>query len=311
MERKRIWAKNRRKKERVVRWSKGKYDYEDMGKDIWELKGKYPHLLDVKILGQSLDGRNIYCVCLGNPLASRCVLVNSTLHGREWLNTQLMMAMLEYYCRHWDRGQYRGKTYRELLGKVCVYVLPLMNPDGMEISQYGLHRVRDIRWEETVKDLSGQNTNTRFWKANARGVDLNRNYPTGFEKNPVRKPAEMEYGGEYPLSEPEAECLLRFVKKKEPSAVINYHEAGPLIYYTEDSRLLSEIHQVTGYPLEREEGGCPGSFGDWLAEQGIPHCTVETCRGKAPVNHWQFYPAFWKNYQVFAATAWTALEGAR
>lgn len=303
------WERHRRSAaSRIVHWCKGKYDYEDVGRDIWELEQRYPNLLEVKILGQSLDGRNIYGVCLGNSHASHCVLVDSTLHGREWLNTQLMMVMLERYCRRWDKGRYRGKTYRELFEAVCVYVLPLMNPDGMEISQYGLHRVRDIRWREIVKDLSGQNASTRFWKANVRGVDLNRNYPAGFERNPVREPAEQGYGGRYPLSEPEAECLLRFVKKKEPSAVINYHEAGPLIYYTEESPLLSEVHQVTGYSLEREEGGCPGSFGDWLAEQKIPHCTIETCMGKAPVAHWQLYPTLWKNYPVFAAAAWTVLK---
>ena len=189
---------------------------------------------------------------------------------------------------------------------MCVYLLPMMNPDGVAVSQQGISAIRNPGLRRIVWPLAGGKS--RFWKANARGVDLNRNFDCGFYRNPVKEPASMEYGGDRPFSEPETEILVRLVESVKPVGVINYHEAGPLIYYTRPSGLLTAVQRMTGYPMEQEQGGCPGSFGDWLTQRGIVYCTVETCRGRAPVKHWQIYPCYLKNSRILAVAAKAAAD---
>lgn len=287
------------RKKPIVQITQKGYSYEDMRRDIWNLQRQYKGFLEVQICGETLDRRNLYCIRMGNPLASRCIIINASMHGREWLNTQLMMLLLEQNCREYGVGGDCGRIYGTLFGEVCVYLLPMMNPDGVAVSQQGPGAIRNPELRRKVELLAGGKS--RLWKANARGVDLNRNFDCGFHKNPVKEPASMEYGGDRPLSEPETRTLVRLVEAVNPVGVINYHEAGPLIYYTNPSKLLTAVRRMTGYPLEREDGGCPGSFGDWLTDRGIAYCTIETCRGKAPVGHWQIYPCYLENRRVLAA----------
>lgn len=302
-----IWFMAGCGRDRIVSIHKRVYTYEQMRKDIWRLWLRYERqrILDVQILGESLDGRNLYALRLGNPRAARCVVVDAAIHGREWLNCQLMMALVEDFCRKYEKGKFMGKSYRELFQKVCVYVLPMVNPDGVSISQRGTDAVYKKEYLELVQEAA-QGQPAR-WKANARGVDLNRNFHYHFKKNPVRQPAAAEFGGQEPLSEPETRQLAAFVDEVKPMAVVNYHETGPLIYYSQFSKLVYGVQKTTGYLIQREQQVAAGAFSSWLDMRGINCCTVETCRGNAPVRHWQFWQAYYKNRHIFAAVAWSCL----
>lgn len=293
---------------RIVSIHRKMYTYEQMRREIWMLWERYERqkMIQVQILGSSLEGRNIYAICLGNPRASKCVVIDAAIHGREWLNTQLMMLLVEEFCINYGRETFQGKSYRDLFEEVCVYVLPMVNPDGVSISQRGLSAVKDPEYSELVGSLASEGT--ARWKANARGVDLNRNFHYNFRKNPVKKPSAQEYGGTEPLSEPETRVLAAFIDEVKPLAAVNYHETGPLIYYSRFSKLLFGIRKATGYVIQREQGVAPGALSSWLDMRGIACCSVETCRGKAPVRHWQLLPAYYKNRQVFAAAAWACLS---
>ncbi len=252
-----------------------------MERDAFRLRQRYSGLLKVESFGQSRQGRRLYCICLGNPKARKKLLVDGGIHGREWLNIQLFMAILEEYCRKYQTGIYRGIPYRRLFQKVSLFVVPVLNPDGVQISQ----------------------TSRPRWKANARGIDLNRNFEPGFGRGRETRPGSQDYGGEYPYSEPETKALLRLLEAVRPCGVLNYHEAGPLIYYTSPSAMLDQVAGVSHYPMVRETEGAYGSFGDWLESRGIPYCTLETCRGAAPVKHWQYYETWYRNRKVWLAAA--------
>ena len=55
---------------------------------------------------------------------------------------------------------------------------------------------------------------------------------------------------------------------------------------------------------EQEQGAANGNLGDWLSEQGIDWCTVETGAGNAPVAHGQFGDILRRNRKVIPALAW-------
>ena len=85
----------------IVSRSDKKYSYTDMKKDIEELTAKYPDRLTSQVLGESADGRNIYALCLGNPEAEKQIFVTAGMHAREYINCQVVMMMVERYCRNY------------------------------------------------------------------------------------------------------------------------------------------------------------------------------------------------------------------
>jgi protein MpaA len=62
-------------------------------------------------------------------------------------------------------------------------------------------------------------------RQNARGVDLNRNFP--FQWQPVTDPTY--YSGPHPLSEPESRAAVRLIRRIRPSVTIWYHQHLDLV----------------------------------------------------------------------------------
>ncbi len=281
-----------------------KYSYADMSRDLKKMAKLYQDVMELSVLAKTADNNNIYCIRLGNQNAKKKILIQSAMHAREWLNSQLVMKMAERCCKSYYSGKYNGTAYKKLFNKVCVYIVPMLNPDGVNISQYGLARIKSPSLKKLAKRL-GRGSYSR-WKANARGVDLNRNFNAGFRKNNSKgtKRGREGYSGPYAFSERETKAIVKLVDKIKPKAVINYHEAGRVIYYTKSSSLLSLVRQKTGYrPVRESISGANGSFGDYLTKKGITWCTPETCSGSAPVGHSQFYYEWGRHRDMVQAVA--------
>lgn len=281
---------------------KKKYSYQDMKRNLRRLGRSYPELLRVFRLAKTADNRWIYGVELGNPQAEKRVVIQASIHAREWFNTELIMKMLQRSSRQWKKNDiYQGISYRRLFENVCFFVIPMVNPDGVTISQSGVRGLRDKALRGRVLEAGGRKH--RYWKANARGVDLNRNYSTGFAESTCKSAGSQEYAGKRPFSERETRALVKLIVKVRPDAVINYHSAGHLIYYREDSELVQLMRRQTGYRPCKETGEANGNLGDWLTEHNIDWCTIETCIGKAPAGRWQLWLEWRKHRDIFAAVA--------
>jgi len=284
----------------IVNIYDAKYSYADMSRDIKKMAKFYQDVMELSILTITADNNNVYCARLGNQNAKKKVIIQSTMHAREWLNSQLVMKMLERCCKSYYSGRYKGTKYSTLFNKTCFYIIPMLNPDGVNISQYGLARIKKPSLRNLVKRLA--KGNYRRWKANAEGVDLNRNYGPGFRKDKGR--GSEAHSGPYAYSERETKALVKLIDKVKPKAVINYHEAGRVIYYTKSSSLLRLIRQKTGYsPVRESIRGANGSLGDYLTRKGITWCTPETCATPAPVSHSQFYYEWGKHRDMIPAVA--------
>ena len=73
------------------------YTYTQMESDIATLATRYPNVISYASLGKTALGRDITVVCLGNKSAAHSVMVQSSIHAREYLCTQVTMKMIEYY----------------------------------------------------------------------------------------------------------------------------------------------------------------------------------------------------------------------
>lgn len=250
------------------------YSYQNMEQDLQKLAEEYPQSsLRLFSIGETVEHRQIRCLRIGPENADRSIMVQASMHAREWLNTQLVMLMAERLLRrHRMDILWEGIPYRQLLRHFAVYVVPMVNPDGVEICQSGRRR----------------------YKANANGVDLNRNYEIGFGDGEDAEDMAY-YPGEHPGSESETQALIKLVNEIKPDLVVNYHSAGEEIIYQRYFNALRYISDMTTYPLHHEIGGAYGSFGDWLTDQGFNWCTIETGFGKAPVWHSQIYIQWYRH----------------
>ncbi len=205
-----------------------------------------------QVVGSSVEGRPLTAYGLGEG-AIKVVLVGN-IHGGFEANTyELARQLLAHFEAHPG----------EVPANVSLWILPTMNPDGLESGH---------RW-------------------NANDVDLNRNADTDLDGCAGNdwSPDTMDYeglqagaGGAYPFSEPEIRAVRDFVA--DARIVVSYHSAFGGIFrdacqrHAPTARLAEVLSAGTGYPVPAEGWtgyAVTGDFGDYLAGEGVAAVTVE------------------------------------
>jgi protein MpaA len=124
----------------------------------------------------------------------------------------------------------------------------------------------------------------RGTRGNARGVDLNRNFPArDWQPNPLTHRSTIEdrsdillSPGEHPGSEPETQALLQLIADLQPEVVIALHAPLACIDDANGSDLGHRLAVRTGMPFVKDVGyPTPGSFGSWGADNRVPVITYE------------------------------------
>ena len=311
----------------VVDSTKREYSYEEMCADLAGLYAAYPNRFTYESIGRSVAGREIYAVCLGNPDAPRQILVSAGIHGREYLTPLLVMKQLEFYLRYYDVGTYEGLRYSELFERCAFYIVPMSNPDGIMLSQAGISSLPDETLRQTVQAVyeadyqKGYTSQTdineylKYWKANARGVDLNRNFDALWEEYRIGEPVpcHKNYKGPAPASEPETQALAAFTDSlTNPVAVLCIHSQGEVLYWdcgqseplhTETRTFTEALGTGTGYTVVMEQNN-DASFSDWCAlERDLIAVTVETGKGTCPLFIDKFTAMWADNYDLLPLAA--------
>ncbi|MBQ8085313.1 MAG: hypothetical protein IJ232_04320 [Lachnospiraceae bacterium] len=296
---------------KIVNTRHQKYTYTEMLNDINKISEKYPDYIHVSIIGKTVDNRNIHDIVLGNPEAPKCVMFQASAHAREYMCSQLVMRQIEYYLENYNK-RYKGESYHDIFDKVCVHIVPMTNPDGVTLAQKGVNGLRSKSLRKKLKRMRGIG-NPSNWKANARGVDINRQFDYKFPRGrSLNKYAcYAGYGGPRPASERESKALLYVVNTYKPKATVSYHAMGNVVFHgykcdkttsKKMQRLTAKIKSITGYSYLYTEPG-PG-FANYINyKKHIPSTTVEIGMYTTPVPSSQF-PTVWKqNKNVIAAVA--------
>lgn len=285
------------------------YTYETMLADIRTLSNMYPGLISTQVIGKSVDGRDLIAVKLGK--GNKEITVNGSHHAREHLTTNILMEMLDQYAYSYEmNSSFANYPVRKILDHVSIWFVPMVNPDGVTLVQKGHKSAKN---PQNVLNINGGSTNFSAWKANIRGVDLNRQYDANWSniKGNPGKPSPENYKGIAPFSEPETRAMRDFVLSHPFEVGVAYHSSGEIIYWnfkqtgsqlSRDLQLATQISKMTGYslvPARKDPSG--GGFTDWFIQtQKRPAFTPEISPyvGNKPVPISNFTDAWNRNKAV-------------
>lgn len=282
------------------------YTYDAMMEDLNWFAMRYPDIAAVDVIGQSEMGLDIPVLRIGSEDAQYHVLFQAAIHGREHMTAWLAMALADYWLDH------NVAAY----GDVCYHIIPMSNPDGVNISQTAtlteeqkdIYR-QDWRFGNTDDNMP---TYATHWKANALGVDLNQNFDANWEKAAQRsKPSSMRYKGESVFCASEARALRDYTLSYDFDATISYHSEGSIIYYNYGDKqpvndqcesLALHVNAFTGYDL-KFTNSC-GGYKDWAIDDlEIPSLTIETGSYDPPLKLDDAYNIFFRNQQILPELA--------
>ncbi|HKL99278.1 MAG TPA: M14 family zinc carboxypeptidase [Mobilitalea sp.] len=289
------------------------YSYDKLIANGRAMAEKYHKIIHYVTIGSTHDNRDIVMLKLG--YGRKYMLFCGGVHGRETINPIVLMHITEYYAelytKHTVQKNYFNKQkpdvnldmeeYEQIIFGNCIYellstftilMIPLLNPDGYMVSLNGFDEIRD----STLKEKAlGRNIISEEWKYNARGVDINRNFPCRLwrPKNPT----------DYVASENETKALIAVFNQYKVRGFIDFHSRGKSIYYYRRSmsasyndrqlRVAKRLASIIKYELmppsdELEPGDTGGNTVHYFSEHfNKLALTIETVDENAafPLEH--------------------------
>lgn len=183
---------------------------------------------------KSEDGRPLYYLEIGN--GSKTVTFTAGVHAREVANPQFMLKFAAQLVSEYEKGYFEVK---DILSKTKIVILPCVNPDGYEATSQGKEVIQN-------KDLFFAKCNkgdVYQAKSNARGIDLNRNFPSytacllwngnNPSANFIRTATNTQFfAGDSLGSENETRVAMNFLMKYIPISFryVDFHSVGRIIY---------------------------------------------------------------------------------
>lgn len=170
------------------------------------------------------------------------VIVFGGIHGNESDSSIVAKALM-------------GSLMQEAVPEdLTVIIVPDANPDGLF-------------------------ANTRV---NARGVDINRNFPSTSWRSDYRD--DNQFPGTVPASEPETQAIIKLLEKSPPDYIITLHAALGCVNWDGPGEPLARvIANVNRYPLCSYLGyETPGSLGTLMGvDKKLPVVTIELRNSRA------------------------------
>ncbi|MCF6241957.1 MAG: carboxypeptidase regulatory-like domain-containing protein [Bacteroidales bacterium] len=253
-----------------------------------EFATNYPNLCKLDTIGTSVTGRLIPVLKISDNVSldeeEPAFFYSSTMHGDEVTGYVLMLRLIDYLLSNYQNDA----RVKKLIDSTEIWINPLANPDGTY--------------------SSGNTDITGATRANANGIDLNRDFPyPGNENSPYQK---------------ETQDMMSFMEKHHFILASNFHGGAEVVNYPWDtwstrhadddwyikiSRQYADTAQAnsTGYMTDLQNGITNGY--DWYPIAGgrqdyanyylhSRETTIELSSTKLPDA--SSLPAFWEyNYR--------------
>ena len=208
-------------------WEDGEYhDYYETMDVLNEFQIKYPDLVNLFSIGNSVFGKEIWCIRITNEKNNEekfSCLIDGCIHGCEWEAGEACLYLAECLLINFDKNE----TITNVLNTTEVYIIPLLNPDGRQV---------DDRFNDNGIDLN-RNFDIDFGRIRGSCMPLGKLF--GRIKIPYvmferlhkwfpRFPLFLTNSGRRPFSEPETQALrdlMYEIDNHDFSFYVNCHTA--------------------------------------------------------------------------------------
>lgn len=246
--------------------------YEKLYYSLWETAQRYKGFTQFRVIGQSHDDRMIPMLEAGEGQA--CIFCLAGLDGRDRLMPLYLSKMAEEYCQAYELNWTMDENYqiRSLLEQVKICFVPLLNPDGYEIAVQGYCAIRNPIYRQMLKM---QNLPLSDFCANARGENLNKNFPTNYYS---RKRIHQE-----PASENETKAFVNILQEYQSLGLLSFGLSAKKIVYCRQNKGFS--YNQKSYRAARHLQKCSG----YHLEKGALRNSSDDCHEKSSGSPEQYY----------------------
>ncbi len=279
------------------------------------LRARYP-FLQTGSIGQSVLGRPIPYLRIGTGATE--VSYNAAHHANEWITTPVLLKFAEEYAKALAfGGRIAGIPAAALAARSSLYLIPMVNPDGVDLVTGGLSPASEAYLQaQAIAQNYPQIPFPSGWKANILGIDTNLSYPAYWERareikfaDGFTSPAPRDFVGPAPLAAQESRALYDFTLAHNFALILAYHTQGEVIYWQfldflpPRSREIALLFgQVSGYAVEETPmaSGYAG-YKDWfILHYNRPGYTIEAGLGENPLPLSQFDKIYEDNLPILS-----------
>ena len=285
---------------------------------IRQITDTYPFVRS-QIIGTTAFGRPIPALVVGT--GPRKVLYTASHHANEWITSYILLKFAEELAAAiGSNGRVYGVPAKNIAAAATIYLVPLVNPDGVDLVT-GAIAPGSLEYA-IAAGLADNYPAIPFpdgWKANLLGVDLNLQYPAGWQQarqikfaQGFTRPGPRDFVGRAPLTQLEARALAEFTETVDPELVLAYHSQGKEIYwqfgniFVPGARELGEdFARTSGYTLaDVPEASAYAGYKDWFIQNfRRPGYTIEVGEGENPLPLTQFEQIYRDNLGILVAAA--------
>ncbi|XP_043465878.1 carboxypeptidase M isoform X2 [Leptopilina heterotoma] len=158
------------------------HNYDQLTRFLQTTSHRFQNLTALYSIGKSVKGRDLWVMVVSSSpyehmIGKPDVKYVANIHGNEAVGRELMLHLIHLLVTNYNVDPF----ITWLLNNTRIHILPSMNPDGFEVSKEGYCDGSQGRY-------------------NARGFDLNRNFPDYFKQNNK-------------ISQPETDAVKEWVSK--------------------------------------------------------------------------------------------------
>lgn len=205
------------------------HHYNDIDTLLHSYENRFPGLAKVGTIGKSGEGRELFYIQISDNVnvtepGEPWFKYVANIHGNEAVGRQLIVYLVQYLLENYETDA----RVKKLVDNTNIFLMPSANPDGFEAAELGVHTTK---WSEDDSCVGVKG------RQNAKGVDLNRNFPDQFRKyqnDPIQ---------------PETQALIDWIEGNKFVLSANLHGGSVVASYPfDDSERHPQGHVYSASP---------------------------------------------------------------